>query len=74
MTTQTRMTYAVQHPQMSHALIIDTEVERTDSALAAWGAMYVLRHFDEMLPHDEFEVRVVPATTPDTYSIFETVR
>lgn len=71
--TTTPTTYAVQHPQMSHALIIESPVERTDKALAAWGSMFVLRHFDEMLALDEFEVRVVPANTPDTYTIFETV-
>jgi DMSO/TMAO reductase YedYZ heme-binding membrane subunit len=47
-------TYAVQHPAMSEPLMMDSEVERTPRALAAWASMYVLRHFDEMLPLDEF--------------------
>lgn len=64
------ITYAVQHPAMSHALLIESAVERTDAALAAYAALYILRHFDEMLPHDEFHVRVVPNGTPDTYTIF----
>lgn len=54
------ITYAVQHPQMSEPLVIDSEVERTDRALAAWASMYVLREFDVMLPLDEFTVERVP--------------
>lgn len=49
-------TYAVQHPDMSEPLMIDSEVERTPRALAAHASMYVLRHFDVMLPLDEFTV------------------
>jgi len=69
----TTHTYAVQHPAMSHALIIESQVERTRGALAAHASLFVLRNFDEMLELDEFEVREVPAETPDTYSIFEEV-
>jgi hypothetical protein len=59
-TTMTR-TYAVKHPDMSEPLLMDSEVERTDRALAAWASMYILREFDVMLPLDEFEVTEVTA-------------
>ena len=65
------ITYAVQHPDMSHALLMETTVELTPRGAAARAAVYVLRHFDEMLDLDEFVVREVPGDTPDTYSIFE---
>jgi hypothetical protein len=55
------ITYAVKHPAMSEALLMDSEVERTDRAVAAWASMYVLRNFDVMLPLDEFTVTVVTA-------------
>ena len=64
-------TYAVQHPNMSHALLIDDEAGRSESQLIAHGAMYVLRHFDEMLDPDEWVVREVPGDTPVDYSIFQ---
>ena len=50
------ITYAVSHPALSEPLVIDSEVERTPRALAAWASMWVLRTFDEMLPLDEFTV------------------
>jgi hypothetical protein len=53
------ITYAVKHPDMSEPLMIDSEVERTPRALAAWASMYVLRNFDVMLPVDEFTVTEV---------------
>lgn len=64
-------TYAVQHPAMSHALLMESQVERNERALAAWGVGYILRHFDEVLDLDEFVTREVLPGTPDTYSIFE---
>jgi hypothetical protein len=54
------ITYAAQHPAMSEPLVMDSEVERTPRAIAAWASMYVLRNFDVMLPLDEFTVTVVP--------------
>jgi hypothetical protein len=45
---------------MSEPLVMDSEVERTPRAIAAWASMYVLRNFDVMLPLDEFTVTVVP--------------
>lgn len=50
--------YAIDHPMFSEPLVIESEVERTDRALAAWASMYVLRNFDEMLPIDSFTVTV----------------
>lgn len=55
-------TYAVQHPNMSEPLVMDSEVERTPRALAAWASMHILREFDVMLPVGEFTVtEVTPA-------------
>lgn len=51
--------YAAQHPAMSEPLVLESEVERTPRAVAAWASMYVLREFDVMLPLDEFVVTVV---------------
>ena len=52
----TTRTVAVQHPAMSHCLIIDTDARRLDSALRAWAASYVARHFDVVLDYTEFTV------------------
>jgi hypothetical protein len=70
MNTTTDITYAVQHPNMSHALLIESQVARTDDALRAWAAMYILRQFDEMLPMDEFVVDEVPAGTDPEFTLF----
>lgn len=67
------MTYAVQHPDMSHALLIESEVERTESGLKAYGSIYVMQNFDAVLAVDEFEVREVPNGTDEEYSIFAEV-
>jgi hypothetical protein len=58
-TTTMTHTYEVSHPNLSHPLVMDSEVERTPRALAAWASMYILREFDEMLPLDEFTVTEV---------------
>jgi hypothetical protein len=50
------ITYSVQHPAMSQPLLMDSEVERTPRAVAAWASMYILREYDVMLPLDEFTV------------------
>jgi hypothetical protein len=50
------ISYAVHHPALSEPLVIESEVERTPRALAAWASMWVLRTYDEMLPIDEFTV------------------
>lgn len=51
--------YAAKHPAMSEPLVLESEVERTPRAVAAWASMYVLRKFDVVLPLDEFVVTVV---------------
>jgi hypothetical protein len=52
--------YAAQHPNMSEPLVIESEVERTPRAIAAWASMTILREYDVMLPLDEFVVTVLP--------------
>jgi hypothetical protein len=54
--------YAAQHPAMSEPLVMESAIERTPRAVAAWASMYILREFDVMLPLDEFVVTVVPET------------
>jgi hypothetical protein len=65
-----RLTYAVQHPDMSHALLIDTTDRRQPAALRAWAAFWVLRHHDVMLDPDEFSIALVDEDTPDDYCLF----
>jgi hypothetical protein len=65
MTTDT-ITYAVQHPAMNLALIMETSKHHTHSFLRNMAAMHILREFDEMLAPNEF---VVQATDPDTTEI-----
>ena len=50
--------YAISHPQLSEPLVMESEVERTDKALAAWTTLHVLRTFDVMLEPDLFTVEV----------------
>ena len=70
MSTRTRHTVAVQHPAMSHALLIDSDTARTDDALRAWACLYVARNFDEVLPAAEFVVVPVDPTADWSLSLF----
>ena len=54
------ITYELSHPQLSHPLEIDSDPHRTERALRAWATMYILRHFDEVIDMDEWEVRQMP--------------
>ncbi len=53
------ITYELSHPQLSHPLYMDSEVERTDRALIAWASMYILRKFDEMVEREGWTVKEV---------------
>ena len=53
------ITYRLSHPQLSHPLEMESAVERTNRALAAWASMYILREFDEMVTLDEWTVEVL---------------
>lgn len=57
------VTYAIQHPQMNMAAIVDTSRARTTRGITAQVMMHVLRTFDELLDIDEFVVREVDADT-----------
>ena len=70
MSTQTRHTVAVQHPAMSHALLIDSDTARTDDALRAWACLYVARNFNEVLPAAEFVVVPVADDAPLDLNLF----
>ena len=70
MSTRTRHTVAVQHPAMSHALLIDSDTARTDDALRAWACLYVARNFDEVLPAAEFVVVSVADDAPLDLNLF----
>jgi hypothetical protein len=56
-------TYAVQHPNMSEALIMETSPHHSESFLVNMAVLYVMQSFDELLPRDGFIVRPVPADT-----------
>lgn len=65
-------TYAVQHPGMSHALLIDSHAGRTESALKAWACTYILREFDVVLPAHEFVVQEVQLDPTEVeFSLFD---
>ena len=51
-------TYILTHPQLSEPLEMDSEVERTDSALIAWATMYILRNYDVMVEREDWTVEV----------------
>ena len=70
MNATTTTTYAVQHPSMSHALLIDAEPHHTERFLVNMAVLYVMQNLDVLLPREEFVVQAVDADTPDTYSIF----
>jgi hypothetical protein len=53
------ITYRLSHPQLSHPLEMESHVERTDRALAAWASMYILREYDEMVTLAEWTVEVM---------------
>ena len=53
--------YALHHPQLSEPLVMESAVERTDSALSAWATLYILREFDEMVDPHQWTVEVLDA-------------
>jgi hypothetical protein len=57
------ITYAVQHPDMSEALIVEASEARTEKGLIAQCFMYMLKHFDVSLDHDDW---VISAVADDT--------
>jgi len=65
------ITWALQHPDMSEALLVDASPVRTERGLKAQMAMYVLQNFDVMLDVDEWHAKVVPDDTPTGYSLFD---
>lgn len=50
------ITYTMHHPQLSEPLELDSQIERTERALAAWAGMYILKNFDEMVDPDEWVI------------------
>lgn len=54
-TVRTPRVFAVQHPDMSEALIMEDIAGRTHPQIITWAQMYVLRAFDVWPPNDEGE-------------------
>ena len=52
-------TYRLSHPQLSHPLEMDSQVERTDKALTARATMYVLRNHDVVVTREDWTVERV---------------
>ena len=65
------ITWALQHPDMSEALLVTVSPARTERGLKAQMAMYVLQNFDVMLDVDEWHAKVVPDDTPTGYNLFD---
>lgn len=53
------ITYRLSHPDLSAPLEMDSEVERTPRALAAWASMYILRQFDHVTELEDWTVEQV---------------
>ena len=52
-------TYEVSHPQLSEPLTMESEGPRQSKALGSWATMYILRNYDEMIPHTEWTITEV---------------
>lgn len=63
-------TYAVQHPDMSHALIIDAHEAHTVSYIVSMATMYMVQNFDVFLPKEEWALIEVDADR-EPFSLFE---
>ena len=59
MTEAREFTYEVTHPRLSEPLVMESHVERRPASVAAWATLYILQYHDEMIPMDEFVVRLV---------------
>jgi hypothetical protein len=57
------ITYAVQHPDMSEALIVEANEARAEKGIIAQCFMYMLKHFDAALDTDDW---VIAAVADDT--------
>jgi hypothetical protein len=60
------ITYAVQHPDMSEALIVEANEARTEKGLIAQCFMYMLKHFDVSLDTDEWMIKTIYPIFPTT--------
>lgn len=64
-------TYAIQHPDMSEAVIVDAHAARTEKGLIAQVAMYMLRNFDVALDTARFVIVPVDSDTPTPIDLFD---
>ena len=65
-----QVTYAIQHPGMSMAALVDADDRRMQGGLIAQVSMHIMREFDVALPPSEF--RCVRVEDPDEFiDLFE---
>ena len=69
-TTDDFTLYAIQHPNMSEALLVEASPARSKSGLKAQIALYVAQQFDVMLPAGEFVCQAVDSDTIQGFSLF----
>jgi len=69
-TESTSVTFAVQHPSMSHALLMDGYSHHSTRFVKNWAVRYLLENHDVLLPVDGFLVQIVDADTDADYSMF----
>lgn len=67
----TDQTYAIQHPDMSEAVLVDASPVRTEKGLIAQVAMYMLRNFDAALDTSEFVIAPVDSDTNTPVDLFD---
>ena len=65
------ITWALQHPDLSEALLVTASPARTERGLKAQMMMYMLKNFDVTLDIDEWHAMVVPDDTPTGYDLFD---
>jgi hypothetical protein len=67
------ITYAVQHPDMSEALIVEAHRARLRKGLIAQCFMYMLENFGEALSYDEWVITTIDSSV-NTIDLFAVAR
>jgi hypothetical protein len=63
------VTFAVQHPNMSHALLMDGTANHSEQFIRNWAVRHILVKHNVLLPADEFVVQIVEDDTETDFSI-----
>ena len=76
--TRTPRLFAIQHPDMSEALVMEDSAGRTESRLIVWAQVYMLRNFDVTWDDGDDRWVVAPLAgsfeTVGTIDLFEDAR